>query len=444
MEKLIEYIEKKQFTRLKTELMNMQEADIAEFLEELDIKFAVLAFRLLPKEIAADVFSHLPPDLQYNLSILVQDDELVEIIDELYFDDMIDFLEEVPANVVKKILGNATETKRKLINQFLNYPDDSAGSLMTIEFVDLKKEMTVGEAMNRIRRIGLDKETIYTCYVINSFRVLEGIVSLKDLVLADPQKNIEDLMRTSDIIHVHTHDDQEEIADLFKKYDLLSLPVVDQEKRFVGIITIDDVVDVIEQETTEDFQRMAALEPSEEEYINAGIFGLARKRIVWLIILMFSATLTELILNTYQGALSSVVALTFFIPMLTGTGGNAGSQAATLVIRSITLGEIEFKDVFRVLWKEIRVGLVVGISLACLNFLRLKFVQGYIIKISLTVAMTMICTITLAAIMGGILPLIAKRIKLDPAIMASPLISTIVDASTLIIYFSFAKIILGL
>ncbi len=436
-------LESKDFFKLKRELSEMQLADIAEFLDQLDGKTVLLVFRLLPKEKAADVFSYLSNDQQKQICVLVNDQELAQLVDELDFDDKIDLIEEMPANAVKKILKNATETERKLINQFLNYPERSAGSLMTIEFVDIKKEMTVKEALHRIRSLGFNKDTIYTCYVITATRVLEGIVELKDLVLAPGDQKIQDLMETG-VVFVGTHDDQEDVADVFKKYDLLSVPVVDNEQRLVGIITIDDIVDVMEQEATEDFHRMAAIEPSDEVYLDTSIFILARRRIIWLLVLMVSATFTGMILSKYEAALESVVALTFFIPMLMDTGGNAGSQASTLVIRSLTLGEIEYKDFWKVLCKEVGVSMIVGFILAALNFIRIRFVQGYSLGISLTVTVTLFFTVLLAKVVGGLLPIVAKKLKFDPAIMASPLITTIVDTFSLLIYFGVASWILGI
>ncbi len=437
----------KNFSLLQEELINMQAADVAEFLEDLEVKIALLVFRLLHKEMATDVFSYLSHDRQSELLMLVNEKEFTEIIDDLYFDDKIDLLEEMPAYVVKKILRNASETERRLINQFLNYPDNSAGSLMTIEFVDLKKEMLVKDALDRIRRIALDKETIYTCYAINAHRVLEGIVSLKDLVLAPLDKKVADVMQ-KEVIFVNTYDDQEYIADIVKKYDLLSVPVVDNEQRLVGIITIDDIVDVIEEENTEDFHRMAALEPMEEEYLSASIFGLARKRIVWMMVLMLSATLTSFIIQKYNVALSAVISLAAYIPMLTGTGGNAGAQASTLSIRSIALGEVGFKDIFKVIWTEMRVSFLVGITLAIINFLRILFLepalQDNTFSIAITVSATMLITVMIAKMIGGTLPILAKQLKLDPAIMATPVISTIVDALTLLVYFTFATWIFGI
>ncbi len=349
----------------------------------------------------------------------------------------------MPANVVKKILKNTPIFERKLINQFLKYPQNSAGSIMTIEYVDLKKEMLVEESIERIRKTAPDKETIYTCYVVDSERHLEGTLSLKDLVLAHKDTKVKDIMRKEPIF-ANTHDDQEYVADIFKKYDFLALPIVDNEKRLVGIVTIDDIVDVIEEENTEDFYKMAAIEPTQEEYIHAGIFTLARKRIVWLLVLMFSATFTGYIIRSYEDTLQSVVALAAFIPMLMDTGGNAGSQASTLVIRSIVLGEVAFKDILRVIWKEFRVSSLVGIVLAVLNFLRIYFLEGYPFPIALTVSATLIFTVIIAKVVGGMLPIFANKLKLDPAIMASPLITTIVDVLTLIIYFYFATLFIDI
>lgn len=443
LERIRELLREKKLVDLKEELKNFQSADVAEIIDELKAKEAIIVFRLLPKDVAADVFSRISTDRQMEISMMVNEAELIEILDELYFDDKIDFLEEMPANVVKRILRNSSEAERRLINQFLNYPENSAGSLMTIEFVDLKKEMTVAEALEKIRRIGMDKETIYTCYAIDSERKLEGIVSLKDLVLSSADKKIKDIMET-DFIYVDTYDDQEDVADIFKKYDLLSVPVVDQEKRLVGIITIDDIVDVIEQENTEDFHRMAAVNPSDQEYLNTGVFDLARKRITWLLFLMISATFTGYIIRYFEDALQSVVALVAFIPMLMDTGGNAGSQSATLVIRGIALGEIEFKDILKIMWKEFRISILVGLVLALINFLRIYYLEGYTIQIALIVAVTLFFVVIIAKLIGCMLPIIAKRIGLDPAIMASPMITTIVDAISLMLYFTLAVWILGI
>ncbi len=436
---LNQLISEKSYSLLKSELKNALPADIANFLDSTDEKQALLVFRLLPKEIAAEVFAYLSVERQANLSELVNENELSDIISELYFDDKIDLLEEMPANVVKKILKNTSDVERKMINQFLMYPDYSAGSLMTIEFVDLKKEMLVSEALESIRKTGPDKETIYTCYIMDAGRHLEGTLSLKELVLSPVDKKIEDIMYI-DPIFVNTHDDQEFIADIFKKYDLLAVPVVDNEQRLVGIITIDDIVDVIEEETTEDIYRMAAIQPTDEEYINAGIFKLASKRIMWLLILMISATFTGHIVRSFEDTLKAVVVLTAFIPMLMDTGGNAGSQSSTIVIRSLVLGEVSYKDIFKVIWKEIRISLLVGIALASVNFLRIYLLERYSLAIAATVSLTLLFTVIVAKITGGVLPLIAKKFKLDPAIMASPIITTIVDAIALIIYFYLAEL----
>ncbi len=442
-EKINLLMTEKKYTLLKTELANTQPVDIAEFLNGLDEKQALIVFRLLHKEIAADVFAYLSTELQAGLSQLVNEKELSDILADLYFDDKVDLLEEMPANVVKRILQNTSEVERKLINQFLMYPENSAGSIMTIEFVSLKKEMLVEEAIEKIRRTAPNKETIYTCYAIDAKRHLEGTVSLKDMVLSSPDKIIKDIM-VKEPIFVNTHDDQEEIAGIFKRYDLLALPVVDHEQRLVGIITIDDIVDVIEEETTEDIYKMAAVQPTSEEYINAGVFSLARKRIVWLLVLMVSATFTGLIIRSFESALQSVVVLAAFIPMLMDTGGNAGSQASILVIRSIVLGEVEFKDIAKVVWKEIRISFIVGITLAVFNFLRIYFLERYPFAIALTVSFTLFFTVMIAKVLGGVLPLVAKKLKLDPAIMASPLITTIVDAVALLIYFYSAIWFIGI
>ena len=431
----------KRYAELKEKIKYMQIQDIAEVIDELDTKNAIILFRLLPKEIAADVFSYLSSERQGEISMMIDENELNEIMNDLFFDDKIDFLEEMPANVVKRILRNTSEAERKLINQFLQYPEYSAGSLMTIEFVDLKKEMTVAQALDKIRRVGRDREIVYTCYVTDAWRKLEGIVSLKELVLASPDAKVEDIMK-KDVIYVDTYDDQEEVADVFKKYDFLAVPVVDQEKRLVGIITIDDIVDVIEEETTEDIQRMAAIQPTEEEYLDATTFMIARKRLLWLLILMISATVSGYIIRKYEVALEAVVALTAFIPMLMDTAGNAGSQASVTVIRSLVLGELKFGDILKVIFKEVRVGILVGVALALVNFIRVCFIEGYDLGIAITISLTLVFTVIIAKIIGGTLPMIAKRIGLDPAIMASPLITTIADAISLTIYFSLAVWIL--
>jgi magnesium transporter len=433
-------IEEKKFSVIQKELVEFQEADIAELLNEVEAKELLLLFRLLPKNIASEVFAYLDVERQTEISELISEHELKEIIDELYFDDKIDLIEEMPANIVKKILKNTPTKERTLINQFLKYPEDSAGSLMTIEFVDLKKEMTVEKAMARIRKIGINKETIYTCYVMDTTRKLEGIVSLKELVLSDTDKTVGEIMNT-DVIYFNTHDDQEAIVQGFKKYDFLTMPVVDLEERLVGIITIDDIVDVIEEETTEDFQKMAAMEPSDEEYLSIPSFLLAKRRIVWLIILMFSAIVTEFITDHNSDITKQFTMLVGVMPMLMSTGGNTGSQSSTLIIRGLTLGNIKYKDFFKVIAKEFRVGLMVGTSLGTLNFLRIWLINGNL-SLAIIVGCTLVGTVLMAALIGGVLPIIAKKIKLDPAIMATPLISTITDATTLLIFFTIATTIL--
>ncbi|MDD3612457.1 MAG: magnesium transporter [Caldicoprobacterales bacterium] len=443
LDRINKLLDKKDYTKIRDIFKEVDEVDIADILDEYDAKTTLLLFRLLPKEKAADVFAYLSVEQKTQISMLVSDSELVAIIDDLFFDDKIDYLEEMPASVVKRILKNASENERRLINQFLNYPENSAGSLMTIEFVDLKKEMMISAAMEKIRRIGLDRETIYTCYIIDSKRRLEGTVSLRELVLAPKDSRVDDIMR-QDPIAVHTHDDQEFVADIFKRYDLLAVPVVDQENRLVGIITVDDIIDVIDDENTEDFHKMAALQPTQEEYLELGVISLAKKRIAWLLILMISAAFTGFIIQKYERALESVVALTVFIPMLMSTGGNAGSQASTLIIRGIALGEIEFKNTKAILWKELRVSLIVGVGLAIINFLRIYYLEGYTSNIALTVSLTTLATVVTAKIIGSVLPVLAKLAKVDPAIMAAPLITTIVDTLTLIVYFQLATKIMGI
>jgi len=440
---IINLINEGKYADARNAIIKMNVVDIAQLLEELDHQKLLILFRILPKEIAAGVFSYMPHEQQMYIIESITDSEIKTIIDELFLDDTVDFLEEMPANMVKRVLKNTDERTRKLINQFLNYPEDSAGSLMTIEFVDLKKEMTVKQAIEHIKKTGVDKETIDTCYVIDANRKLEGIISIRKLILSDDNKIIKDIMNT-DVIYVHTSDDQEKIASIFKKYDFISMPVVDNECRLVGIITVDDVVDIIDQENTEDFHKMAAIEPSEEEYLKTSVFTLAKHRITWLLILMISATLTAIIIRKFENMLQSIVILTSFIPMLMGTGGNAGSQSSTLIIRGIALGEITFKDTFTVLWKEIRVSIIVGSILALINFLRLYYIENVGLFISLVVCLSLFFIVILAKMVGGVLPIIAKTLKLDPAIMASPLITTIVDATSLFIYFSVASWLLEL
>ncbi|MFB0918409.1 MAG: magnesium transporter [Clostridiaceae bacterium] len=440
-EELLELIEKNDFSRLRRTLEKLEPADIAQFLDELDQKHLLVIFRILPKELAAETFSHLNSDSQKHIIELSSDHEIRYIINELFIDDAVDFIEEMPANVVKKIISNTTEETRNLINQFLKYPDNSVGTLMTIEYVDLKKEMTVRQALDHIKKIGIDKETINTCYVLEKNRIMAGTVSIRRLILSDDNVLVNDIM-DPDIIMLNTTDDQEEAAAKFRKYDFLVMPVVDSEKRLVGIVTIDDIVDVIQKENTEDLQKMAAMQPSEKEYLKTDVFTLAKHRIPWLLILMISATFTGGIIRKYETALQSVMILATFIPMLMDTGGNAGSQSSTLVIRGMALDEIKLKDFLKVLWKELQVSLIVGFVLSTVNFLRLYFFEKVDFMVALTVCITLVFTVVMAKIVGGILPIIAKKVKIDPAIMASPLITTIVDAFTLIIYFTIAGALL--
>ncbi|APQ99177.1 magnesium transporter [Clostridium botulinum] len=444
MERILELINGKKYSEAREELLKLNSVDIATLLEEVDNKKSMLVlFRLLPKDIEIDVFSYMSNDMQQYIIQSITHEEMTTIIDQLYFDDVIDLLEEMPANIVKKILLNTDEKKRKLINQFLKYEEDSAGSIMTIEFVDLKKEMTVEQAIERIRKIGVDKQTINTCYVIDRNRKLEGIISIRRLILSNKDVLIKDIMKEN-YVSINTFDDQEYVASQFKKYDLVSMPVVDKEHRLVGIITIDDIIDIIDQENTEDFHKMAAMEPSEEEYLKTGVFELAKHRIIWLLVLMISATFTGNIIRKSEDVLESVVILASFIPMLMDTGGNSGSQSSTLVIRGLALGEIKLKDIFKVMWKEFRVSVVVGIVLSVVNFLRVYFIEKVSFMVSMTVCISLFFTVVLAKVVGGILPIVAKKLKLDPAIMASPLITTIVDAVALLIYFGIAKILLGI
>lgn len=440
---IMNLIEQGNYSQVRDEIIKINVVDIAQILEEVKSEQMLIVFRLLPKEIAADVFSYMSSEQQLHIIEVITDKEIKNIIHELFLDDTIDILEEMPSNVVKKILKNTNHDLRELINQFLNYPENSAGSIMTIEYVDLKKEMTVGEALDRIKRTAVDKQTINTCYVLDNNRKLEGIVSLRKLILNDKDIVIKDIMKTN-IISIQTHVDQEEIASLFKKYDLIAMPVVDNENRLVGIITIDDIVDIIDQENTEDFQKMAAMEPSDEEYLKTNVFILAKHRVIWLMALMISATFTGNIIKKFEDVLQSVVILTVFIPMLMDTGGNAGSQSATLIIRGLALEEIKPEDILKVLWKELQVGTIVGLILTAVNFIRIYCFEKTDIKIAITVSTSLFFTVVLAKVVGGVLPMLAKKLKLDPAIMASPLITTIVDAAALIAYFTMASWLLGL
>ena len=442
-EKLEELINTRNYRELRVKLAEMNEVNIALFIEELPVEKATVAFRTLPKGLAADVFANLSSDTQEYIIGSINDQELAVIVEDLFVDDAVDMLEELPASVVKRVLKNATPDTRALINQFLQYPENSAGSIMTAEFTDLRRNMTVEDAIKHIRRTGEDRETVYTCYVIDDRRILDGVVTVKDLLLSEDDCSIENIMNTN-FVSVTTLEDREEVAKLFAKYDLLSIPVVDHEGRLVGIVTVDDAVDVMEQEATEDFEKMAAMIPSEKPYLKTGVFVLAKNRIMWLLVLMISGMITGSILGKYEAAFAAMPMLVTFIPMLTDTGGNAGSQSSTLVIRGMAVSEISTKDLVAVMWKELRVSMLVGIALSAVNFVRLVITYPGNELIALTVALSLFATVVIAKTIGGALPIIAKLFKADPAIMAAPLITTIVDAFSLIIYFSVAEKLLHL
>ena len=432
---------------LRGALNMLNEVDIAEYLETLDNEKVLMVFRLLPKDISAEVFSYMDNDQRTRIMEALGDEEAMRIIDDMFIDDAVDFLEELPAGVVKRMLANCDEKKRALINQFLRYPETSAGRIMTIEYVEFHTGTTVGQAMNEIRQTAPDKETINTLYIIDDRRMLLGTIALRKLLLAPDDKKVEELMNTQ-VISVRTTDDQELVADTVRKYDLLSIPVVDHEDRLVGIITVDDIVDVIEEENTEDFEKMAAMLPSDDEYLKTSVVTLAKNRLPWLLILMISATFTGMIITHFENVLSSAasigVALVSCIPMLMDTGGNCGSQASTLAIRGLALGEIEPKDLWKVLWKEVRVALMLGFVLALVNFLRIWFLTPYDRGVAFVVSIAMFFTIIIAKGIGATLPLLAKSIHLDPALMASPIITTLVDAASLTILFSVATVVFHL
>lgn len=443
MENVLFFLKNIQLAKLKESLMEENPVDIAELFEDLTKEQSLKIFRILPKDTSAEVFSYLSSEKQQEIVENITDEEIRHIIDEMFIDDTVDFIEEMPANVVDKILQNTSPDTRKLINQFLKYPENSAGSVMTVEYVSLKSDMNIGQALNHIKKVGIDNETIDICYIIDNQRKLVGFISLKSLIFLDDILPLVDAMETN-VISAITTDDQEFIASQFRKYDLTSMPVVDNEGRLVGIITIDDVVDVIDQENTEDFQKMAAMNPSDEEYLKESVFSLAKHRIIWLLVLMISATATGTIIRRYEEVLQSVVILAAFIPMLMDTGGNAGSQSSTLIIRGIALGEIQLKDIGKILWKEFRVSLIVGITLAAVNFLRIYYIDRAGLTISLVVCASLLFTVVIAKVVGGVLPIMAKAFKLDPAIMASPLITTIVDACALVVYFGLSTHFLNL
>lgn len=435
-------LQQKKFIQLHELLETLNEADLAVYMDELEGKDMILFYRLLSKEKAVDTFAYLEPDVQERLIQALTDSELKEVTDQLYMDDVVDLIEEMPANVVKRILRSVDSGQRKVINELLNYPPDSAGSMMTIEFVALKEHQSVAEAFATIRKHGPNKETIYTCYVLAPGRRLIGIVTVKDLLLSPEDAKISDIMETS-IISAYTTDDQETVAKKFDKYDFLALPVVDHENRMVGIITIDDALDVLQEENTEDFEKMAAMAPSEDTYFKTGVFMHARKRIMWLLVLMLSSTVTGMLTMRYEHAFEAVPLLIAFYPMLMGTGGNCGSQSSTMIIRGMAMDEIHLKDFFKVLWKEARVAVIVGTALAALTGIRI-LLQYTDASLALTVGLALVATVLISKILGCVLPMLAKRLKLDPAIMAAPLISTIVDMCSIFIYFNIATWIMHL
>lgn len=443
MDEILELLETKQYTNLRQHLSEMNDADIAAKLEELPEEEMLKVFRILPKDMAADVFSYLEVESQQFIITSLSDKEAATIIDNLMADDAADFLEEMPANIVKKLLANAKPDTRRDINHLLRYPEDSAGSIMTVEYVDLKENLTVEEAIERIRGVGLDSETINICYVLDSRRTLVGTVALRYLLLSQPGERIGDIMHEH-VISLNTLMDQEEVARQFKKYDFTAMPVVDNENRLVGIITVDDVVDIMEEEATEDMEKMAAIVPSDKPYMRTGVFETYKKRIPWLLLLMISATFTGKIISSFEEALSACVVLTAYIPMLMDTGGNAGGQSSVTIIRGLSLNEIEFKDLFRVIWKEIRVAVICGITLGVANFAKMMLVDHLQVMVAFVVCGTMVLTVFLAKVVGCSLPMFAKKAGFDPAVMASPFITTIVDALSLMIYFQIATRVLGI
>ena len=437
----IKLLAQREFKAVRSILDVMNEVDIASLLSTLSDKELALAFRLIPKDKAAEVFSNMDTSMQTYLVTMFTEKELKELLDDLYMDDTVDMLEELPANLVKRILATVSASDRSMINQLLNYPEDSAGSIMTTEYVDLREEMTVGQAMAHIKKTGIHKETIYTCYITER-RKLVGIVSAKDLMTTDDNVPIKDLMET-EIISVYTHADQEQVAQLFTKYDLLALPVIDQDGRMVGIVTFDDAMDVMVDEATEDITKMAAIKPSEKTYFETSVLQHAKNRIPWLLILMFTSIITGTIITRYENAFAAIPLLVSFIPMLMDTGGNCGSQSATLIIRGIALDEIRFTDLFKVMFKEFRISLIVGAFLAVANGVRI-FIQYHNPGLAVVIACSLMGTVIMAKLVGCTLPLLAKKVNLDPAIMASPLITTLVDTFSILIYFNIATVLFRL
>lgn len=450
IELIKQYLEEKKYSKVRETLLAENAIDIAALFTEIDTEKLLLVFRLLPKELAAEVFVEMDSDMQMHLIRGFNDTELHAVFDELFLDDTVDIIEEMPANVVKRIISNTDAETRKWINEILNYPDDSAGSIMTVEFVDLKESMTIRMALEQIKKTGVDKETIYTCYVTDRNRHLIGVTTVKDMLLSDENTTIGEIM-TENPISVNTLEDREDAALLFREYGFMAIPVVDGENRLVGIVTYDDAIDVISEESEEDFQVMAAILPSAKPYLKTSILEIWKNRIPWLLLMMLSATFTGMIISGFESALAKMMALNAFIPMLMSTGGNTGSQASSTVIRGLSTGEVEFKDILRVIWKELRVGILCAITLAVTNFFKIWLfdilllkTDGLTLMIDLVVCCTIALTVICAKLVGCTLPILAEKIKLDPAVMASPFITTILDALSLLIYFALATIILGL
>ena len=442
--KIKELLDDKKYHQIRELLIDLNEADIAEIIETIEIKEDVVrVFRLLPKDSAADVFSYIPVEYEQMIIESLTMREIGQIMNDLYSDDAVDMLEEMPANVVKKVLAATDKETRRDINNLLKYPEDSAGSIMTVEFVDLRAYMSVMDAIERIRKTGVDKETINICYVTDVQKHLLGIVTLREIILADAKESIKDLMNEN-IITVHTLDDQEEVAKQFQKYDFAAMPVVDNENRLVGIITVDDVMDILEEEATEDIEMMAAITPTDQPYMKTSVFETYRKRIPWLLLLMISASITGKIIQGFEAALSTCVILTAFIPMLMDTGGNCGSQASVSVIRALSLDEVEFKELPQIIWKEMQVSILVGATLSLANFGKILLIDRTSILVAFVVCMTLFVTVVIAKLVGCALTILASKVGFDPAVMASPFITTIVDALSLIVYFNVAGIFLGL
>ena len=442
-EEILKLCEEKKYAKLRSILTETNPSDIAAFLNDLPEEQALIVFRLLPKELAADTFVEMDSDVQELLIKGFSDTELRDVMDEIYLDDAVDIVEEMPANVVKRILANTDADTRAMINKILKYPEDSAGSIMTVEYVSLKKNMSVGDSLSRIRRTGIDKETIYICYVTDYDRHLIGIVTAKDLLLSDEDESINDIM-TTNLIYVHTHTDKEDVAQMFGKYNFLALPVVDDEERLVGIVTIDDAMDVMEEEATEDIEKMAAIRPSEKPYFQTGVFATVRARIPWLMLLMISSTFTSIIITRFEDALSVSIALSAAIPMLMDTGGNCGGQASVTIIRALSLEDVTFRDIFKVMWKEFRVAIICGAALAVVNFLKMLLLRSGTVLIAITVSIALFFSVIVAKLVGCVLPMFATKLGFDPAVMSSPFVTTIVDALSLLLYFNLAVLILGI